>query len=523
MTAIVEMDSVVGKSSLARIKTKTHSLGDPTPYISYLARRDEAALAHHTLCTVWDKVLDNMKDPEITSFGTASTKICFNGGYVHKPAMEYMTEFMNAYPDLPRFLYYAPMELHEPSMKRGSTIDADMVTALKAMMSAPGETIIVVMGDHGLGYGSWQSTKIGRLEEKMPTLYWVVPETLLSANPSMEKGFEANWNRLVTSYDQHQTLLSLLVFPNVWDHDNERGLQKGRELYTEMPEDRNCAVAHVPPEWCSCVEFQDASPEELSGSALVTLASMVVEEANAVIEANGGRSTTCSRLTLDKVVESARLMSEVLSDSSEGDTMLQLRFQTTALPSFGLTAEVFSVNLFAHFVHGGIFQVTDKVHEAYPISKFQCGSNYDDNLERFEQQGIIAAPRLDDMNQRVLWVRLYCVETWDPKVPAAATMSLRWIRPNGQIYEQAGPFSALHLPPPCFALNPCSQSLHNMLESWTSSWQSRTLPMSATSGGEGMWKAQIWQVVQFDEARYTDMVLGTADEPEGVGAWSEMM
>lgn len=94
-----------------------------------------------------------MDDPELGSFGSGSNKLCFGGKYIHEYALSYVKDFMRGYPGLPKMLYYTPMEVHEPTMKRGVTIDQDMADSLRFLLEQEDEeTMVIFMGDHGLGY-----------------------------------------------------------------------------------------------------------------------------------------------------------------------------------------------------------------------------------------------------------------------------------------------------------------------------------------------------------------------------------
>lgn len=58
--------------------------------------------------------------------------------------------------------------------------------------------------------GSYRQTLQGKLEERLPILVFLVPPKLLEKFPNIKENLEINVKRLVTAFDLHETILSIL-------------------------------------------------------------------------------------------------------------------------------------------------------------------------------------------------------------------------------------------------------------------------------------------------------------------------
>ncbi|KAJ1521602.1 hypothetical protein ONE63_003251 [Megalurothrips usitatus] len=120
-------------------------------------------------------------------------------------------------------------------------------------------TALVFISDHGLRFGDILTTRQGRLEERLPLMYTVLPEWVRRRYPRAVRNLEGNANRLVTLYDVHETLYNYMHLPSL------RALEgpppppasgapppRGRSLFSQIPDDRTCATAGVPKHYCAC-------------------------------------------------------------------------------------------------------------------------------------------------------------------------------------------------------------------------------------------------------------------------------
>jgi hypothetical protein len=89
--------------------------------------------------------------------------------------------------------------------------------------------------------------EIGAVEHKLPLLYVVAPDWLMKERPEWLAALHDNQRRLVTVREVYAAMLQLAAFPDA--HSLEKGL---RSLFETLPEQRSCAEAGIPEEFCAC-------------------------------------------------------------------------------------------------------------------------------------------------------------------------------------------------------------------------------------------------------------------------------
>jgi len=74
----------------------------------------------------------------------------------------------------------------------------------------------MILGDHGNRYDNFRETTLGRIEDKMPLLGIILPESL----KHLRKNLESNSEVLTSWYDVHEMLLD--VATGNLDHHTEQ-------------------------------------------------------------------------------------------------------------------------------------------------------------------------------------------------------------------------------------------------------------------------------------------------------------
>jgi hypothetical protein len=77
-------------------------------------------------------------------------------------------------------------------------------------------------------YGEWRGTVEGKVEERLPALFVMIPPSLLEVFPDAQHFLQANQNKLVTVFDLHTTLKHLMMLPDsyhsMWTRPNTYSL-----------------------------------------------------------------------------------------------------------------------------------------------------------------------------------------------------------------------------------------------------------------------------------------------------------
>ena len=119
-------------------------------------------------------------------------------------------------------------------------------------------TVLILMSDHGIRYGSFRKTEQGKLEERMPYFGFRFPDSFRQKYPRHIENFKINTKRLVTPFDIHQTLLDIL-YRSEATSDAGPLSSRGISLFKEIPRERTCAHASIEPHWCACLQWNKTS------------------------------------------------------------------------------------------------------------------------------------------------------------------------------------------------------------------------------------------------------------------------
>jgi hypothetical protein len=154
------------------------------------------------------------------------------------------------------------------------------------------ETILFVLSDHGSHMGPfYEFSRAGRQEHRLPFLFVLVPNSLLTRRPELRQTLLHNRDALVTPYDIYHTLRHLLVyeqsssdssFDNEWSsHSNSNGNSlhgstiadvaimapsnrryesHSRSLLQPIPLTRTCDDANIPANLCACRTSSPPTP-----------------------------------------------------------------------------------------------------------------------------------------------------------------------------------------------------------------------------------------------------------------------
>ncbi|KAH8276394.1 hypothetical protein KR018_000281, partial [Drosophila ironensis] len=123
-------------------------------------------------------------------------------------------------------------------------------------------TVVLLLSDHGMRWGSFRRTYQGMMEEHQPLMMLLYPPWMKQRYPQAIANLELNAHRLTTPFDVHATMLSLLDLDNLEANelhqraveleDPDSTLPRGISLFLPVPEVRTCEQAGIAAHWCTC-------------------------------------------------------------------------------------------------------------------------------------------------------------------------------------------------------------------------------------------------------------------------------
>lgn len=166
-------------------------------------------------------------------------------------------------------------------------------------------TVVFVMSDHGIRWGTIRSTYQGYMEERLPLLIVSSPRWFRQKFQLAWANLKKNRLRLTTPYDLHETLKDLKNLTRLEDDVvNERSksigkgnkkLPRGISLFLPIPPERTCRDAGIDEHWCTChkdVNTSTSSPQVKNG------ASFIIERINSYLKGY----SQCNRLTVSSIL-----------------------------------------------------------------------------------------------------------------------------------------------------------------------------------------------------------------------------
>jgi hypothetical protein len=205
----------------------------------------------------------------------SSSRSCISGKNSYDYMFDYATQYLKNYEEVPRFATIHFMESHEPSQSVIANMEESMIKFLEATLSQYPDTAIIFTSDHGMAYGSYSKTGIGKVENYLPLLFTFFPKYFVEENSRHEILME-NEQKLISPIDAFKTLMQLIHYPKppldlypVPTPENIRSLFGNEDycikyqderctstaysiLKDIIPENRTCEHAEIRPDICQC-------------------------------------------------------------------------------------------------------------------------------------------------------------------------------------------------------------------------------------------------------------------------------
>jgi hypothetical protein len=154
-------------------------------------------------------------------------------------------------------------------------------------------TLVILLGDHGLRYGKVRTQVQGKLEERLPLFAILTPPLFQSKYPNIMENLKRNRGRLTSWFDVYATFRHVLSYP-----DPPTGLTRGQSLFSVVPKTRSCKEAGTAEHWCPCLQWVavDARHPHIQNAALAA-----VEYINNLLSKDNTSLHNCTSLTLKDI------------------------------------------------------------------------------------------------------------------------------------------------------------------------------------------------------------------------------
>ncbi|CAC5409844.1 unnamed protein product [Mytilus coruscus] len=147
-------------------------------------------------------------------------------------------------------------------------------------------------------FGKLRETYIGKLEERLPFLFIVLPEWFRKKYPVISQSLQINERRLITPFDIYETLQNVLFFGT---DQREQSSSRGISLFQEVSDERTCTEIGILPHWCTCAKNVPLPPEDIKNR---DFGERIVTSINQILSTY----VDCARLTLENVLSASKIL-----------------------------------------------------------------------------------------------------------------------------------------------------------------------------------------------------------------------
>lgn len=238
--------------------------------------------------------------------------------------LNWAQHFVAEFHSRPFFAFLWINSLTHDFLNKGSSGDHMYLKFFKNLYDGKylNNTIVIMMGDHGMRWGSIRNTYVGRLEARLPMLLVTVPPKFQEEYPELTKTLKANAHRLVTPFDLYATFDNVLRLNEPWEGVNVTGIKeelaenftkRAFSIFHPIPEDRACSEASIDEHWCACKMSVPVDPNDPDVKIVATF---LVDFLNSLLESH---SDLCAVLILSNITDS-RIWSAPLSENKYSPT-----------------------------------------------------------------------------------------------------------------------------------------------------------------------------------------------------------
>lgn len=263
-------------------------------------------------------------------------KLCMGGRRTADVLFEYIRKFVPKMQHELFFSFFWSVTLSHDHLNSPQLLDLQVAMTLQRLQESGvlNRTLVLLMSDHGLRWGSFRRTYQGMMEERQPLLMALYPGWLKQRYPLAVANLELNAKRLVTPFDLHATLLQLLDMRNLEPErlqqgtaelqDSDSTMLRGISLFMPVPLERNCEQAGIAAHWCTCYQRKELPTND---ARVQRAARYLVRLINERLSAH----SQCRTLYLNSILQAliAEPHKKIVKDiTSDYGVDITLRFQT---------------------------------------------------------------------------------------------------------------------------------------------------------------------------------------------------
>ncbi|CAH0726077.1 unnamed protein product, partial [Brenthis ino] len=245
--------------------------------------------------------------------------ICMGSKYFYKILLDYIENLTLTLKSSKLFGFFWEVTMSHDYLNYPMAMDDDYETLLKRLdyHRYLDETILIILSDHGIRWGEIRFTKQGRLEERLPLMHILLPNSFRDNFSLAYENMKLNSHRLTTPFDVYATLVDL-VNVDVLKNENIKlrsrahyAFDRGISLFLPVPSNRTCETAEIDDHWCTCHKGQKIQTSSLEAREA---AQKLLWHLNSLIRGH----SQCASLSLDKLIEVTEMIAGTPNEKEVG-------------------------------------------------------------------------------------------------------------------------------------------------------------------------------------------------------------
>lgn len=217
--------------------------------------------------------------------------LCLGGRRPIDVMFEYINKFTSRKINQPSFSFFWSSSMTHDYFNSANLIDDDFSSFLENLSDRKilNKTILFLMSDHGIRWGSFRSTYQGMMEERQPFLSVILPKWFAEKYPEAVGNLNRNRRRLTTHFDLYETLKDLtnpstisrkIIRSRVQTLLETEPMPRGISLFLPIPTSRTCENSGIESHWCTCHEKQTISTTDIK---VQTAARFITKQINEML------------------------------------------------------------------------------------------------------------------------------------------------------------------------------------------------------------------------------------------------
>ena len=226
--------------------------------------------------------------------------VCLGSTSTSDYILDYIIDFAKTFRDALSFSLFWMNNFSHNNVNTPTAMDKRMHDFFNDLESTGilNNTLVIFLSDHGIRYGKIRETYVGWIEERLPFIYFWIPNKIKELYPQKYHSLKVNADRLTSPYDLHLSFKDLLGNST----NGSYGCQNCQSLFEEVPWNRSCANAGITDHWCTCAEYKILSTES---GPVRAIARFVLEHLNSLLingKSNLVNDTKCATLKVNRIL-----------------------------------------------------------------------------------------------------------------------------------------------------------------------------------------------------------------------------